>query len=54
MGVEPQPKFEEIEKRFELEFTRLRDIEDVNLQDQRRKTLMFQYEHELERERKDV
>ena len=29
--MEPQPKFDEIERRFENELARLRDIEDVNL-----------------------
>jgi hypothetical protein len=53
VGVEPQPKYEEIEKRFEAEFRRLSEVEDINLQDQKRsKTLMFQFEHELDREKR--
>jgi Zn-dependent M16 (insulinase) family peptidase len=50
--VEPQPKFDEIEERFESEFANLTLIEDMIIQDQKRKTLMFQFEHELEKEKR--
>jgi hypothetical protein len=52
MGVEPQPKFDEIEERFESEFANLTLIEEMIIQDQKRKTLMFQFEHELEKEKR--
>jgi hypothetical protein len=54
VGLEFQPKYEEIEIRFETLFSSLNSIEDVNLQDQKRKTLMFQFDHELEKEKSRV
>lgn len=50
IGMELQPKYDEIEKSFEADFKRLSEIEDINLQDQRRKTLMFRFDFELNRE----